>query len=135
MNLCNFAEACRLEMHAVLDLLERQFHDVRCLSMRFGVHSGGVTAGVLRGQKSRFELFGDTINTASRMESLGLPDKIQISQETATLLVQGGYAECVIPRDTMIHAKGKGELQTFWFVKDDDLSVGSEVEILNSLQP
>jgi hypothetical protein len=82
--------------------------------MRFGIHSGDTTAGILRGTKSRFELFGDTINTASRMESTGLPGKIQVSEETAMLIQRDSKSQWLTKRDTTITAKGKGEMQTYW---------------------
>jgi class 3 adenylate cyclase len=69
-----------------------------------------VTAGVLRGERSRFQLFGDTMNKASRMESTGLPGHIQVSAETAKLLMAAGKDQWVTPRATKVFAKGKGEV-------------------------
>lgn len=84
------------------------------LALRVGLHSGPVTAGVLRGEKSRFQLFGDTVNTASRMESTGQRGRIQVSQETADLLMAGGKSHWLKPREDLVVAKGKGELKTYW---------------------
>jgi class 3 adenylate cyclase len=64
--------------------------DTGDLTLRIGLHSGPVTAGVLRGERARFQLFGDTVNTAARMEQAGIKDKIQISQATADYLIAGG---------------------------------------------
>ena len=58
--------------------------------MRIGLHSGAVTAGVLRGQNARFQLFGDTMNTAARVESTGMPGRVQISKTTADFLAAAG---------------------------------------------
>ncbi|MFT7594654.1 MAG: class 3 adenylate cyclase, partial [Paracoccaceae bacterium] len=58
------------------------------LRLRIGVHSGAVIAGVIGKQKFSYDLWGNTVNVASRMESEGLPDQIQISAETQKLLSQ-----------------------------------------------
>ena len=82
--------------------------------MRVGLHSGSTTAGVLRGDKGRFQLFGDTVNTASRMESNGVRGRIHVSQATADALTVAGKASWLTPRDDKIEAKGKGLMQTYW---------------------
>eukprot|EP00980_Cylindrotheca_fusiformis_P003090 scaffold719_cov117-Cylindrotheca_fusiformis.AAC.10 len=79
--------------------------------------SGQVTAGVLRGERSRFQLFGDTMNTAARMESSGERSRIQVSQVTADLLKEAGLARWIVPRSMKMFVKGKGEMQTYWVRK------------------
>jgi class 3 adenylate cyclase len=89
--MARFANDCMVKMLALVKKLELTLGpDTGDLSMRMGLHSGPVTAGVLRGDRSRFQLFGDTMNTAARMEHTGHRGKIQLSQETAALLTAAG---------------------------------------------
>jgi class 3 adenylate cyclase len=88
--------------------------DTLNLAMRVGLHSGPVTAGVLRGERARFQLFGDSVNTASRMESSSSRNAIHVSEATATLLQSAGKQSWLIKREEKIVAKGKGEVQTYW---------------------
>lgn len=112
-----FARAILLKMRSVrLHLADVLGQDTLQLELRVGLHSGSVTAGVLRGKKSRFQLYGDTVNTASRMESNGSPGRIHISEATALELKKHGYERWLQRREDPIHAKGKGEMQTYWIV-------------------
>jgi adenylate cyclase len=82
----------------------------KVLQMRIGIHTGAVQAGVIGTRKFTYDLWGDTVNTASRMESHGLPGRIQVSSTTYELLKENYAFEA---RGT-IQVKGKGEMITYF---------------------
>ncbi len=80
------------------------------LSLRIGIHSGPVVAGVTGRVAWRYDVWGRTVNLASRMESLGAPGRIQVSAETAAQLP----AYYRLKKRRPIEAKGFGLTQTYW---------------------
>lgn len=91
-----------------------QVHDFdgHKLSLRIGINSGPVVAGVVGTHKFSYDLWGDVVNTASRMESEGVPGSIQISSATHELIKNDFVCE---PRGA-VAVKGKGEMQTYFLL-------------------
>ncbi len=83
----------------------------RKLSIRIGIHSGPLVAGVIGRKKFIYDLWGDTVNTASRMEAHGVPGSIQITRATRELI----EPEFICELRGTIAVKGKGEMPV-WFV-------------------
>eukprot|EP01135_Chromosphaera_perkinsii_P008821 Nk52_evm16s1485 gene=Nk52_evmTU16s1485 len=83
------------------------------LQLRIGIHSGPCVAGVVGVKMPHFTLYGDTINTASRMESGGLALRIHISGDTAALL-QKHFPTFELEERGTVEVKGKGAMTTYW---------------------
>ena len=80
--------------------------------MRIGMHAGPVVAGVIGRRKFAYDLWGDTVNTAARMESHGLPGRVHVTAYVRDQLA----AQFTFERREPIQVKGKGEMQTYLLV-------------------
>ncbi|XP_055268782.1 adenylate cyclase type 7 isoform X2 [Moschus berezovskii] len=90
-------------------------HSFNSFRLRVGINHGPVIAGVIGARKPQYDIWGNTVNVASRMESTGELGKIQVTEETCTILQGLGYScEC----RGMINVKGKGELRTYFVCTD-----------------
>jgi guanylate cyclase len=93
------------------------------LELRIGINSGPVVAGVIGRKRFLYDLWGDAVNTASRMESHGASGRIQITRTTKELLHDEFVCE---PRGT-IPIKGKGEIETWYLVEPQAAPVHSRM--------
>jgi len=116
--MAKFAIGILKKMDHLSKNLEMMFGpDTGELKLRIGIHSGPVTGGFLRGKGARFQLFGDTMTTASLIHNIGMSNRIHISQATATLLIENGCKRWVTKRQTKPYTAEKGELETYWLTR------------------
>ncbi len=108
---------------AALDMLDAVSHIVvptsSPLQVRIGLHSGPVTAGVIGTQRMQFDVWGDTVNVASRLEGTAAPGRIHISEAFAMALTpldldKGGAEAAGVTYRGEVEIKGKGVMSTYW---------------------
>jgi len=102
-------------------------HDLR---LRIGISSGPVVAGVIGRRRFLYDLWGDTVNMASRMESHGTPDAIQITRSTWELLRDDFVAEPL----GVVDVKGKGAVETWRLVGPRGAQAGTRVGVPSAMR-
>lgn len=90
--------------------------------LRIGINQGPITAGVIGVKKPHFDMWGNTVNVASRMESTGRAGSIQVVEETATILRHFGFQ---FDQRGLVSVKGKGQLMTFYLTGREKAPAGA----------
>uniref|UniRef100_A0A3P8X4I5 Adenylate cyclase type 6 n=1 Tax=Cynoglossus semilaevis TaxID=244447 RepID=A0A3P8X4I5_CYNSE len=86
-------------------------HSFNNFQMKIGLNIGPVVAGVIGARKPQYDIWGNTVNVASRMDSTGLPDHIQVTADLCRVLAGKGY---VLECRGVVKVKGKGEMTTYF---------------------
>ncbi|MBL8993729.1 MAG: adenylate/guanylate cyclase domain-containing protein, partial [Spirochaetia bacterium] len=107
-------DTLRFAQKMLLVLTEHPELKDRGLAIRVGVHVGPVVAGVIGKNKFIYDLWGDTVNTASRMESSGVDGRVHVSEQVMEL----GKAHFSFSSRGKIEVKGKGEMRTYLLEKE-----------------
>ncbi len=106
--------ALEMQSYITRRIAEKESTDGFTFEMRLGIHTGPVVAGIVGVKKFQYDIWGDTVNTASRMESSGAVGKVNISQDTYELIKENPTFRFTYRGK--INAKGKGEID-MWFVE------------------
>ena len=102
--------AMALDMQAAVEQFNQHGNHPQTFRIRIGINTGPVVAGVIGTKKFIYDLWGDTVNIASRMESMGIAGEIQVTQATGNLLKDLYQLEY----RGEIKVKGKGLMGTYW---------------------
>ncbi|KAG1656656.1 Adenylate cyclase type 3 [Nymphon striatum] len=116
--LTEFALALRRTLNGIN---EQSFNN---FILRIGINHGPITAGVIGARKPHYDVWGNTVNVASRMESTGKAGSIQVVEETKNILENFGYG---FEQRGLVSVKGKGKLMTYYLIgkesKDDKSNI------------
>ncbi|XP_016988238.1 adenylate cyclase type 3 isoform X2 [Drosophila rhopaloa] len=94
--------------HALQSINEQSFNH---FVLKMGINHGPITAGVIGARKPHYDIWGNTVNVASRMESTGKAGAIQVTEETCNILQPFGYT---FLQRGLVAVKGKGQLMTYY---------------------
>ncbi|CAD7004968.1 unnamed protein product [Ceratitis capitata] len=110
----NFAHVTAMAEYALqlFDKIEEvNMHSFNNFRLRIGINIGPVVAGVIGARKPQYDIWGNAVNVASRMDSTGLPDHIQVTQEIYQILVGRGFE---LTCRGSVNVKGKGSMITYF---------------------
>ncbi|WAR11788.1 ADCY2-like protein [Mya arenaria] len=122
VNMTNFAFAMIKFLDDINDNSYNQFH------LRIGINHGPVMAGVIGARKPQYDIWGDTVNVASRMDSSGTEGKIQVPEKTAEILQDAGFKWEYRGK---IKVKGKPPMTTYFIIANPDHSIRASHVSLN----
>jgi class 3 adenylate cyclase len=118
---CHAKDVSRMALE-MLEVVEKFNEGVEYpVSIRIGIHTGPAVAGVIGIKKFAYDVWGDTVNTASRMESSGMPGRIQLSEYAASQLEN----DFVIEERGLVELKGKCQMKTYWLIGERNRNVDS----------
>jgi class 3 adenylate cyclase len=109
--------ALEIQTFVIHRKIENDANNKPAFQMRVGINTGPVVAGIVGVKKFQYDVWGDTVNTASRMESTGVVGRVNISQGTYELLKDD--ADFSFESRGKIKAKGKGEIEMYFVSRNE----------------